>query len=251
MSDIEIYFEESNSGIQAFNPDTKEVYKLDGKYYFPNKNLLLSKLEKNHITKYDFQIINNGDIIPYSKVIESPSNDLYEGIIDGEKLYICPKMKETMICCGYFHFVEDPYELITDKELGKAINIKSRKIINDAICYMVRSGKLHKKELNAYAKYYYRIPGSTIGFRVMSCYDLVKENEYRKSLEERIFPFKKVDRFSSIYFCFTKDNHEHCDYKKIINQLLNDITIYITNKYNEEVFNLDIVNNNCNIEYII
>jgi hypothetical protein len=79
----------------------------------------------------------------------------------------------------------------------------------------------------------YEVYDNTTTMRIMRGFELVKINEFRKSLGERVLPFmNNKDKYKNIYFCFSRDENEfkydkkyHETAEKVLENMINYIEL--------------------------
>jgi len=208
------------NGILAVEPGTTNPIKLGKRKelcYFRNKELLDAALEREKIKEFDYSFYTeNFGFISYNK-FRKVAYDLYQGIVDDTILEIVPTTREKMYLCGYFSFTDSPKEKILDYKEGKELNTVVFEAVKDATAYIFRSG-LFKSVNRDFSMYQgesnitpikYTVYGSTMNLRLMRGFELVRINEYRKKVGDKVLPFLgENDKYKNIYFCFSRDENE-------------------------------------------
>lgn len=220
----EIYvLDNTTSGIVALKPGTDEVIKL-GKYknqvMFRNKHLLETALYRSNIKDYEIGFMLDGNIIPYSKV-QQISYDLYQTFIDNQIVEIVPTFREKLFMAGYFSFTDDT-ETRMNYEDGRKLNKVLYYAVKSAAAHLFKEGYFKTSSIdNSLCNNYvvepikYQVYNNTTTLRIMRGFELVKINEFRKSLEEKVLPFiGDKDKYKNIYFCFSMDENEFINIKK-------------------------------------
>ena len=218
-SDIQV-LDCNPNGIVATEPGTTNPIKF-GKAkelcYFRNKELLDAALYRENIKEYDcYFYIENFGFVNYDK-FRKVSYDLYQGIVGDTILEIVPTTREKMYLCGYFSFTDSPKEKILDYKEGKELNNVVFETVKESMAYLFRSGTFKSVSrdfsmyvgLNNITPLKYTVPGSTMNLRLMRGFELVKINEYRKKIGDKVLPFiGDNDKYKNIYFCFSRDENE-------------------------------------------
>lgn len=253
----------------------EEIYTLDGKQNgmiamykgtsnmiripkpcYRNKLLLESELHRFNFSNRDFDIgfLLDGKYIPITKFQEITPG-IYQAFINETIVNVIPIKREQIIKCGYFSFVGDPEEKITNHKEGIKINKKVYRALREATSYMVRTGEFSHSEQDNSITYMadiniaplkYINSSDTCTFRLLRGFELVKINEIRKACGEYVIPFiGKLDKFKNIYFCFTKDKHEFANdyYDNHMQYIIDTMMNYLETNYpelNPNIINLDI-----------
>lgn len=199
---------------------------------FLNKNILNAVLERNNVTRFRYGLLVEGKLVPMSEIDETSEEFMTCRYITDDALnHVICNVKDRVISVGYFSFGWDPTERVEDREEGKKISKKNSKMVQDAISYLVRKGELSPrvKDYNGHSAN--RLPGTTIRIRTIKCCELVKINEFRKSIGLKCLPFDKdLDRWKSIYFIFTIDVNDPYNDKELNNKMI-DVTLTNIDKY--------------------
>lgn len=226
---------------------------LDGKKYYlkhqigkkyRNARLLSIEMDNIGIRNYDIGFDLNGEIYPIS-IFQETQKGIYQSFSDDDIITVIPTTHEEVIRCGYILFTDNPYEKLSNCKEGSEINKMVYKTMRDCTTYFLRSGYFDstiKDSSMVYlssaniAPFKYNFGDSTLSFRYMRWFELTKINQIRKTCNDFVLPFStEVDKYKTIYYCFTKDKHEHCidneKYNKDIDNTLSNIISYISSKY--------------------
>ena len=248
----------------------EEIYTLDGtecavvpiekviqngkKYYlrhsvekkYRNSRLLKVEMDMLGIKNYDIGFDLNGDIYSIS-MFQETQKGLYQGFINDDIITVIPTIHEEVVKCGYILFYDNPYEKINNCKDGSEINKTVYKVMRECSTDLLRSGffestikdtsMVYLSSINI-APFKYNYSDSTLSLRYMRWFELQKINVIRKNCNDFVLPFStEVDKYKTIYYCFTKDKHEHCveqeKYINDINNTLKTIISFISNKYPE------------------
>lgn len=208
------------NGIVAVESGTTNPIKLGKRKelcYFRNKELLDAALYREDIREFDYCFYIEGfGFISYDK-FRKVSYDLYQGIVGDTILEIVPTTREKMYICGYFSFTDTPKEKILDYKEGKELNNVVFESVKDSMAYLFRAG-MFKSVSRDFSMYVgennitplkYTVPDTTMNLRLMRGFELVKINEYRKKIGDKVLPFiGENDKYKNIYFCFSRDENE-------------------------------------------
>lgn len=253
----EIYIlDGATSGIVAVKPGSDKIINLDNNCndtsMFRNKNLLETSLHRSKINKYDLGFILDDNFIPYSKV-QQISYDVFQAIIDDNIVDIIPTFREKILKAGYFSFTEDPNSRLDYKE-GRELNKTLYNIVKTSAAYLLKNGTFKNSCVDAsftnvvsgISPMKYEIYDNTTTMRIMRGFELVKVNEYRKYLGERVLPFMNdKDKYKNIYFCFTRDINEFKndkEYQEIADDIIVNMLSYIQTYYAEFEPKINMVN---------
>lgn len=221
----EIYvLDNGTAGIVAVKPGTNELIKL-GKYknqvMFRNKNLLEAELFRSNIKSYELAFILDGNIVPFSKV-QQISYDLYQTFIDENVVEIVPTFRDKVFKAGYFSFTEDTETKMSYNE-GRELNKVLYSAVKTAAAHLFKEGVFKSSSIDTslcnsasnIGPMKYEVYNNTTTLRIMRGFELVKINEFRKSLDDKVLPFiGNKDKYKNIYFCFSRDENEHVDMRK-------------------------------------
>ena len=242
----------TTSGIVAINPETDEIIefgKQKERKMYTNIHLLETELFRNGIKDYKIGFLLDGNLIPYSKV-QQISYNAYQTFIDGNVIDIVPTFKEKVYKTGYFSFTDDPNTKLDYKE-GKEINKQLYGIVKSAATHLLKIGIFKTSCIDSVlcsiapniGPMKYEVYDNTTTLRIMRGFELVKINEYRKSLGQKVLPFMSdKDKYKNIYFCFSRDENEFKGDKKyhetaddIIKEMWNYIDWYHGEDLNPQI----------------
>lgn len=196
-------------------------YPFDNKYR--NEGLLRLDTTRMGINDYEIGVDINGEIYPLS-IFQEIQPGIYQAFIDDTIVSIIPTVHERVMKCGYFSFTDTPFERITDYKEGSEINKRVYIALREANSYLFKCG-YYKSCCRDSSLVYMNINTNiaplkyttmdNVSLRIMRGFELIKINELRKSCNEYVFPFNgKIDKYKSIYYCFTKDKHDHTSDKE-------------------------------------
>ena len=212
-----------NNGIVATN-DQGEILSFGKWQYkqelFKSVSLLKAKIEKEKIVNYTIGVVINykqkdQEVIPEYKLLK-PNPDYYEYMdFINDQVYdiYLDVPKEKILAAGYFTFTDSPTEKIMDVEEGIKISKMCYGELLKAVALEQRRGSISKSEIDHINSSVFllkrRVYESTVSLRLMRRFELVKINEYRKSIQIRSFPYNNnMDKYKTVYFVYTIDSNE-------------------------------------------